>query len=296
MLNISFFSYKGGSGRTSLMFNTLPFLAQELKATNHEPLIVIDLDIDSKGMSFLVNDNSNINAIQVLKGDSAICFRKRDVAIEEHPFFKSLVPIGSLVGLDRSLNRSILFVSANSTSEDNKFLDGTNNFDPSNASLDQLNILCNYFKCKAIVMDTPAGGQLAGELALRITNKIVTVMRITKQFRKGTYEFLKEKSSRCNNKEFVLVPNAVPNCEGTIYSVDTIMSEIQRAANDSVKNNKLNLKMIADNSNGVNEVRQFKFEEKNLFAEAGARELADDEKMALDKYKKLAKELTKDAQ
>ena len=53
MKNISFFSYKGGAGRTSLLFNTLPFLAQNLGATNTEPIIVLDLDIDSKGLSFL---------------------------------------------------------------------------------------------------------------------------------------------------------------------------------------------------------------------------------------------------
>lgn len=296
MINISFFSYKGGSGRTSLLYNTLPFLAKELNATNQEPIIVVDLDIDSKGMSYLVNENSKINAIQVLKGDSgAICGRIRDVKIEEHPFFKALVPMGALVGLDRSLNRSILFVSANATNEDNKFLDNTNNFDPARAGLESLNSLCNSFKCKAIVMDTPAGGQLAGNLALRITSKIVTVMRITKQFRKGTYEFLKEKSAKVFNKEFILVPNAVPNCEDTIYSMNNIMQGIRQDAIEHVQNNKLNLNMINDNINGVNEVKQFKFEEKNLNFEAITRTLVEDEEKAVERYKLLAKELAKDA-
>ena len=48
MKKITFFSFKGGSGRTSLLYNTLPFLANELKASPEEPIVVIDLDIDSK--------------------------------------------------------------------------------------------------------------------------------------------------------------------------------------------------------------------------------------------------------
>ena len=52
---ISFFSYKGGAGRTSLLLNTLPLIAKELNASADEPIVVADLDIDSKGLSFLLD-------------------------------------------------------------------------------------------------------------------------------------------------------------------------------------------------------------------------------------------------
>ena len=68
MVNISFFSYKGGAGRTSLLFNTLPFLAENLRATEKEPIVVIDLHLDSNGLSYIVEKASRINSIQVLRG------------------------------------------------------------------------------------------------------------------------------------------------------------------------------------------------------------------------------------
>ena len=44
MLQVSFFSYKGGAGRTSMLFNTASYLADELGATPDEPIVIIDLD------------------------------------------------------------------------------------------------------------------------------------------------------------------------------------------------------------------------------------------------------------
>lgn len=67
MKKITFFSFKGGSGRTSLLYNTLPFLANELKASPEEPIVVIDLDIDSKGLSLLFEGASFPNTIQLLQ-------------------------------------------------------------------------------------------------------------------------------------------------------------------------------------------------------------------------------------
>ena len=54
MKTISFFSYKGGAGRSSILYNTISFLAKELNATSEHPIVVMDLDIDSKGLSYLL--------------------------------------------------------------------------------------------------------------------------------------------------------------------------------------------------------------------------------------------------
>lgn len=279
---ISFFSYKGGSGRTSLLYNTLPFLARELEATPDEPIIVLDLDIDSKGLTYLFDRESRINAFQVLKGD---------ISDENLINSKDLTPIGMELGFSSNEDRSVLFISAN-PNDCASSLGNSNNFDGSNVSLYPLERICQDFKCKAIIMDTPTGNQLAGDAALSISQKIVTVMRITKQFRNGTFDFLREKSNRFSNKEFIIVPNAVPNFFGTIYDVNNYIKTIRNNSVESVNNdNSVNLTMLENGGiMGINEVNQFKFEEKIL---ALSKDLKEDEKKAVEKYVLLAKELAK---
>lgn len=291
MINISFFSYKGGAGRTSLLFNTLPFLAENLNATEKEPIVVLDLDLDSKGLSYLVDKTSGINAVQVLRGDSAIGFRQLG-NIKDHPFFSKLVPIGATVGLGASLDRSILFVSANAK-DGAENLSENGNYDAQNLSLSTLNKICRNFNCKAIVMDTPAGNQISAECALSISQKIVMTMRITRQFRKGTEEFLSEKALEFAGKEYIIVPNAVPKTEGTYYNMQSIMSNISALATNAIgESGKLNLTMLEDGRTGINEVNMFKFTEESLKKESLSRSLTEDEASAVEMYKLLAKELT----
>lgn len=47
MKKIAYFSYKGGAGRSSLAYNTIPLLADALNATAENRLFLIDLDVDS---------------------------------------------------------------------------------------------------------------------------------------------------------------------------------------------------------------------------------------------------------
>ena len=290
MINISFFSYKGGAGRTSLLYNTLPFLAEKLHATPKEPIIVIDLDLDSKGLSFL-NDSSDINAIQVLKNDAAIGYRQM-VSIEEHPFFKKLAPIGQKVGLGEDLDRSILFITAHPKEGAESLSENGNNYDDGNVSLNGLSKLCRSFQCKAIVMDCPAGDQLTAKKSLAIANKIVLTMRITSQFRFGSKEFLEKKSSCYAGKEYIIVPNAVPSAEGTNFDIKGIMSSIAGIAKNAVgENGKVNLSLLQNGRMGINEVNLFKFQETNLREESTWRELVEDEKRAMEMYGFLAEEL-----
>lgn len=290
MLNISFFSYKGGAGRTSLLYNTLPFLAEKLNASEKEPIIVLDLDLDSKGLSYLVDKTSGINSIQVLRGDSAIGFRHLG-NISEHPFFSKLVPIGSAVGLDPSMDKSILFVSAHAK-DGAEHLSENGNYDAQNLTLYTLNRICRNYNCKAIIMDTPAGNQISGECALSISQKIVLTMRITRQFRKGTEEFLKNKSSAFSGKEYIIVPNAVPSTKGTNYDIHNIMSNICTLASNALGNSgQLNFKMMQNGYTGVNEVNMFKFTEECLYVHSKFRNLTEDETNALSMYRLLAEEL-----
>ena len=52
---ISYFSYKGGAGRSTLAYNTIPLLANNhFRPTKESPMIILDMDIDSCGMSYLL--------------------------------------------------------------------------------------------------------------------------------------------------------------------------------------------------------------------------------------------------
>ncbi len=296
MLSVSFFSYKGGAGRTSLLYNTIPFIAKRLNATSENPIIVIDLDIDSKGLSYLIESDSAINSIDVLKGN--FVDEMGDYKISEHPFFKKLSPIGFKLGLGMEKNNSVLFVSANITNENNKYIGKSSNFDAEDIDLTRLYQLCSGMECKALIIDTPTGTQVSGKAALSVSKNIVTVMRITKQFRLGTYEFLRDKVNKYFNKRFYIVPNAVPESEYTGFSVSNIINGIKTATNEIVENsgrNQLNLCMLNDGNTGIGEIQLFKFEEQNLFVKKNnpLTSLSEDEEQVLKQYDRLAEELIK---
>lgn len=289
MLKVSFFSYKGGSGRTSMLYNTVSYLVEELNATPDNPIVLIDLDIDSKGLSYLLTDimdcKDKLNAIQVLKRSNV----STDMFISKDDFFKMMIPVGQLFGLKSENNRAILFVTAHS----DEMLNVNGNYDGPSIELDSFAKRLEKFGCKALVMDNPAGGQLSADVALRSSDKIVVVMRITKQFREGTEEFLR-KEKNYDNKEYIVVPNAVPSDEGTVYSIANIMNRIKNnlIAAAETRHDYVNTTLLE--LNGIHEVRLFKFEETNLCLKAKKETLEKDEEEAVKKYKILAREIAHD--
>ena len=299
MKKITFFSFKGGSGRTSLLYNTLPFLANELKASPEEPIVVIDLDIDSKGLSLLFEGASFPNTIQLLQENyRSYYIPLNGKSIQEHKLFRNMLPIGQEVGLPFDKDRSILFVSVNPTGTEEEKEKNKNLVNGSyDLGISKLGAFIEYCekikKCKAIIMDSPAGLQMAGQKALKYSSDIVTVMRITKQFKLGTKEFFEEISKTISNRNFILIPNAVPDPEGTNYSYKSIFTNIKNMAQNSLKNNNLNLHLLEDDNYGVNEVKIFKFQETNLHKKKklNFETVQPDELQAMEMYKKVAKEI-----
>jgi len=294
MYNISFFSYKGGAGRTTLSFNTMSYLIQKLKPTAENPIILIDLDIDSKGISFLLDRISAVNTIQVLKNEIEVeACDPAKIPISNHPFFKSLAQVGSAFGLDEKDDGAVLFISAKATNGDNNYLNNTNNFDGAGIGLGGLSELCERYNCKALVMDTPAGEQLASDAAISISDVVVTVLRITKQFRQGTFEYLKTRSKRYEGKKFIIVPNAVPKIDGINSNIiSNIFSKMQSAL-DSLSNANIINHYFIQEERGINEIQLFKINEVNLYNESKFRELTNDEKEAIVKFNKLAELILK---
>lgn len=294
MLKVSFFSYKGGAGRTSVLYNTVSYMAKKLHATVENPIVVVDLDIDSKGLSFLLktdmDENRFTNSIQLMKQMGPL-FDEADKTAKE--YYSSMIPVGRLFGLPYELDRSILFITANSKDS----LNGSNNFDAANINLRGFVRKLERIGCRALVMDNPAGGQLSSDIALRVSDKIVTVMRITKQFREGTREFLAQEKNY-SAKDYIIVPNAVPSAKGTDYSIEKIMNNIavtMKQAGEFTGENTVNTDLVK--KCGIGEVVRFKFEETNLMfrSEIEGATLADDELQAAEKFFYLSEVICNDA-
>lgn len=68
----TFYSYKGGSGRSTTLVNTLPHLIKELKADSEHPILVVDADLESAGITYFFEStrkfsNQFIEAINTTK-------------------------------------------------------------------------------------------------------------------------------------------------------------------------------------------------------------------------------------
>lgn len=51
----TFYSYKGGSGRTTALLNTVKYLIRDLGASKDRPLLLVDADLESAGLTYFFN-------------------------------------------------------------------------------------------------------------------------------------------------------------------------------------------------------------------------------------------------
>lgn len=299
MKKISYFSYKGGAGRSSVVYNTIPYLVKQLNATPKHPILVFDLDLDSAGLTFLLKktraDVENYSIQDALSaGYSKILNSPMRTDIAHHAIFRNCIAVGDCFGLDNASKESVLFLP---TKRDESIGKGfNNNYAIGGIEENRFRDIikaCEDFEFSAVVFDTPAGNQVTAQWALDISDTVVTCMRITYQFRTGTYEFLCNKLKNFSNKKFVIIPNAVPIDEifinGALVSYDNIKKLIvDDFSKISINNNKIDLSMVGLNKNffGVNEVKRFKIQEDVLF-KIPENKLSIDEKMACDAYKKI---------
>ena len=289
MKKIAYFSYKGGAGRSSLAYNTIPLLADALNATAENPIVLIDLDVDSAGLTFLLGCHSNPDVYSTQDVVSGAMpgrlMNKDEVPLKNHPFFSQLIPVGTRFGLrgaDR--NASILFLPVKTGM--NLEFDAT--YDQAENYLYNVAKLCNHYGCKALVLDTPTGDQLTAKWALDISKEILVTMKITYQFRHGTVDFLRRKDREYAMKNFILVPNCVPTEEimidGVPYNYEAVRKEIITSTRDSIRNNDVNVEMLENGCFGIPEVKRFKLKEGILYT---LENLTDDEKAAYDMYAKV---------
>lgn len=318
MIKISFFSYKGGSGRTTTLFNTLPYLAEKLHATAEHPIVIFDMDYRSAGITILLSDGKTFevenedaatissqqrHSLQYLISNNPKCGRR----LEE---FKAVFAesVGHKLGLDD--NDAVLLVGANM-----QYTMVARNEN------DVISILKYYLDnsligASAVIFDSPSGTQVTANVSISRSDVIVCCMRPSYQFRQTTMKYLTsavDKYAAADaKKRFVLTMTAVPVKDMIIdgrYQIsashqdvmDTVYT-LNRSAwiknpDRSQDNPIIDTNMIADRNNlGIREIDRFKWNEKvNLYSikKAGKEQLSENEEKALSRYEELANTIIK---
>lgn len=301
MEKISYFSYKGGSGRSSLAYNTIPYLAKKLNATSEHPMVVIDMDIDSAGLSFLFRNS--IETFKKENGDIILYTQKifmgyipdsrnnaQTKSIRDHLLFRSCVPIGDVYDMEK---RAILFIPANTDLNDKLDVDTDDTYDLRLDKLDIVMSILESYACCGTIFDCPTGRQQTARASLDVSEKIILVTRITRQFREGTYSYLEWFDNLKSGKTFYIVPNAVPKdkikFDGIEFDYDIVKMEIKSKIKLTLQQNDADFSLFSNGMFGVPEVTRFKFQEDIL---ALREDRTPDEEEAVNAYRVLVGALT----
>lgn len=296
---ISYFSYKGGAGRSTLAYNTIPILAKEhLHPTKEHPLIIIDTDLDSCGMSYLLGVDADVRddcCTQDLlqNGLKSLDYPEH---IWQHPNFKDLFAVGDRFGYDKE---SILFLAAKDVKNVGELgnYKNSNNNNPFEDRLRDFLDLCKYYKVPAVILDAAVGNNATANATNQVSNIVVCCMRPTIQFVNGTVRFLKalEKGGSFDGrKKIIAVPNVIPQDEVEVdgkrypdYAVDRITSQFKMLTDSLPEDSDItyNLEMLDRDAFGIPAVKSFMWREGQLYTMTDRN--AGEEK-ALERYKKLA--------
>lgn len=293
----TFFSYKGGAGRSTTCLNTVPFLAEKTRAFARAPIILIDMDIESAGMTYLLNEQDTF----VGKFDVKILLKNEEpwsannyCELFQHPFYEYLVPVGHKLGL--ADDRAVMFLGVDDTS------DQLNRDDIEGRLKEVMNKLRRFarsYRCQGIVMDSAAGDQVSAQLAVEFADKIAFCMRMTHQFRIGTFNYLNKLSLRYQNsndkKEFILLPTVVP-ADAMIDGQSQMDLSIEDITNRIAKINYLTIHddfVSSRDRFGINEIMRFKWKENVLYKLKGETDLTADEKEGFARYQALAELICK---
>lgn len=292
MKKISCFSYKGGAGRSTLALNVIPYLADILHASPEHPLILVDMDVDSCGITYFLNleDYKDIDrfSVQALFGTMGAIPRD-DTAdtVQEHTLFRHLCKVGEWFNYPAE---AILCLPA----EPGGSL-GTSNYDGRPQKVLDFIEECNDYECCGVLFDSAVGDQLTAIWSNQIADTIMCCMRPTKQFREGTQRFFDKFDERiARGKKIIVIPNVVPTESLDIEDSDGVKaypayakSEIIRSFSDNVDrgSNDYNLDMLKGDLFGVPKIDRFMWQEGILRSSS---KLTETERFALSCYQKIA--------
>ena len=288
MFTVSFYSFKGGSGRSTTCLNAVPYLCDQLGADKDNPLLLLDMDLDSAGMTYLLGledyFHQNYDIKQFLKAESNDLSQPVDNGLENHPFIKKTVPVGNKFGL--ADDRSVIFLGVNDESI----------FDPNDIGGEKgelfksLKQFCRKNGIKAIVMDTSTGDQVSATIATSASDKIVCCMKNTMQFRIGTFNYLQRLAKNDTDKQIIIFPTVVPQTDfeidGEMQREKSINSILRKSENLPFAT--VNTDFVMSDMFGINEIERFKWKEDILYKIEKDGNARDDEKEGIKRYNKLA--------
>lgn len=287
----TFFSFKGGAGRSTTCLNTVPFLAKKLNADERHPILLVDTDIESCGMTYLLNSQeffrkNTVDVKELLQEDLNFSIEDEG-SFANHSLFKHFMPVGEYFGV---ASRAVLFLGV----DDGKEVNRSRISGQYQQCMASLRKAAKNNGARAVIMDSAAGDQFAARLSVDIANNIVVCMRPTSQFRAGTFSYLKRLNARVgenlsSNKKIILLPTVVP-ADLEIDGVSQLGSAVSDIAErvSALDNLPVNTTFVQDSKFfGINEIKRFKWMEGVLFR-LPKEQLADDEKQAIERYSKLA--------
>ena len=292
MKTITFYSYKGGAGRSSTTLNTLPYLVHSMHATANAPILVLDMDLDSAGMTYLlgldVHFKDRYDVKSFLMGDENWSENPAS-SLDEHEFYQKFMPVGQVLGVE---NDAVMFLGVDDAKPvDNNQMDGTKE-----GVFNKLRRFCRKNGIKAVVIDSSAGDQFSAVLSTGAADDIVCCMRPTMQFRIGTFNYLHRLAEKTSEKRIILLPTVVPNADkeidGETQRSKAINNITERADDLAIK--RVCMSFISEELFGINEVERFKWKEGVLYKIGLTDELSADETEASKRYKKLANVLAED--
>lgn len=297
MLVVSFHSYKGGSCRSSTCINSLPFLVEQLGADAEHPILVIDTDLDSQGLTYLFGEEKsfgNYDAKMLMSGK--IPGKNKIAPVSEHDFFKYCRTVGDKIGVE--IDKSVYFLGVNDVKDfDVKEMNGR-----ADLALSDLYLMCKNLGVKAIVFDTASGDQFAATATVRASSVMVCCMRPTMQFRVGTSRFLKRfKECIVKDDEFkvqrtrvIVLPTAVPEKDMMIGETNQRESALELIL-DKVRGIDYEIcrTFLKADTFGIPEVERFKWQEDVLYLlkRDGKLKNEPDAELALERYEMLVKQI-----
>lgn len=323
MLQVSFYSYKGGAGRSTTSWNTIQRLVDLMKPSVENPFIIVDTDVESAGSTFLYRAKNQFfkskESIQqrIKIGEKDYTSAGKD---EQKKFFKSMHPVGkTFFGLSEEEDRAVLFIGVDLDKNALIGMDTTKRENFSNIVL-----ACEDCGAKALFFDTPSGTQDLARHSIQESNIIVCCMRPTRQFREGTrgqlIEFIRDDKKKDELRKYILTPTTICVDEkqelikykGSLLEYPKVAKEeIEKTFNTENIDEDDSLKQIfkervirdmldptpgdikkfdvpEKNVFGIPEVKRFKWFEECL-GRLSVDELSDNDKMGFNRYEYLAK-------
>jgi len=283
-----------------MLFMKISITANHIRPTSESPMIVIDTDVDSCGMSYLVKAEKQVthtNCIQHLLGNP-FDVRGGRKSLKSNPFISQLIPVGNAYGYED--NEAILLLPA----MDNKNIgkDAKNNYAETSGhsfmkSLQDFLEFCADCDVPAVIFDSSVGNTALANISNEAANIIICVMRPTTQFVNGTRRYLlgveNDEKMLSGDKHIVLVPNVIPQEEVSINGLRYPDAAMSKICNDfpedfqSHSSNTYHFDMLDRNEFGIPAVKRFMWIEDALYTKPKG-ELNDNEKQALERYRKLA--------